>query len=207
MVVTRLVHRLLNLHVGLALFGISVALMIRANLGLASWDVLHQGIAERTGLPFGWVVIGVGVLVLLLWWPLRQRPGFGTLANAIVVGLVADVALAVLPQPANLAVRLALLCAGVALNGVATGLYIGAGLGPGPRDGLMTGLAATGRSLRLVRTAIELTVLAVGWLLGGTVGVGTLVYTVTIGPLAHYFIPKLTINPTPNPKVGPSCPA
>lgn len=207
MVVTRLVHRLLNLHVGLALFGVSVALMIRADLGLASWDVLHQGIAERTGLPFGWVVIGVGVLVLLLWWPLRQRPGFGTLANAIVVGLVADAALAVLPQPANLAVRLALLCAGVALNGVATGLYIGAGLGPGPRDGLMTGLAATGRSLRLVRTAIELTVLAVGWLLGGTVGVGTLVYTVTIGPLAHYFIPKLTINPTPSPKVGPSCPA
>jgi uncharacterized membrane protein YczE len=187
------VRRLVNLHLGLILFGVSVALMVRAGLGLASWDVLHQGIAERTGLPIGWIVNGVGVLVLLLWIPLRQRPGIGTVANVIVVGLAADAALAVLPQPDHLGVRAALLGAGIVLNGIATGLYVGAGLGPGPRDGLMTGLAGRGHSIRLVRTAIELTVLAIGWLLGGTVGAGTVLFAVAIGPLVHYFIPRLAI--------------
>jgi uncharacterized membrane protein YczE len=204
---TGYLHRLVNLHAGLVLFGVSVALMVRADLGLASWDVLHQGIAQRTGLPFGWVVNGVAVLVLLLWWPLRQRPGIGTVDNVIVVGLAADATLAVVPRPASLVARVAMLCAAILLNGVATGLYVGAGLGPGPRDGLMTGLAARGHSIRLVRTLIEVTVLAIGWLLGGTVGVGTLAFALAIGPLVHYFIPKLAIAPTPDRKVGPPCPA
>lgn len=185
--------RLFNLYVGLVLFGVSMALMIRAQLGLASWDVFHQGLADRTGLPFGWLVIGVGAVVLLLWIPLRQRPGLGTVSNVIVVGLTVDVALPLLPQPGQLAVRVGLLAAGILLNGVATGLYIGARFGPGPRDGLMTGLAARGHSIRVMRTAIELTVLAIGWLLGGTVGVGTVLYAVAIGPLAHHFIPRFTV--------------
>lgn len=189
-----IVRRIVYLHLGLILFGVSVALMVRADLGLASWDVLHQGIAERTGLPIGWVVNGVGLLVLLLWLPLRQRPGLGTVANVIVVGLTADAALAILPHPRHLGILVALLVAGILLNGIATGLYVGAGLGPGPRDGLMTGLAARGHSIRLVRTAIELSVLAVGWLLGGTVGVGTVLYAVAIGPLVHYFLPRFTIR-------------
>lgn len=184
--------RLLRLYLGLVLFGASIALMVRADLGLASWDVLHQGLAHQTGLPIGWMVIGVSVLVLALWIPLRQRPGLGTVSNVVMVGLSVDAALALLPEPGHLAVRTALLVAGVVLNGVATGLYIGAGLGPGPRDGLMTGLAARGLSIRLARTSIELTVLAIGWLLGGTIGAGTLLYALAIGPLAHYFIPRLT---------------
>jgi uncharacterized membrane protein YczE len=183
-------RRLVKLYVGLVLFGVSIALMIRARLGLDSWDVLHQGIARRTALPFGWVVIAVGAVVLLLWIPLRQRPGIGTVSNVIVVGLAVDVALAVMPTPEPIWARAIFLGSGIIANGVATGLYIGAGLGPGPRDGLMTGLAARGHSLRVVRTAIELGVLAAGWLLGGSVGVGTLAYALTIGPLAHYFIPR-----------------
>lgn len=190
---TTLAHRLVNLYVGLVLFGLSIALMVRAELGLASWDVLHQGIAERTGLQFGWVVIGVAALVLVLWVPLRQRPGFGTVNNVVLVGLAADASLDVLPTPHGYLVRGLVLVAGILLNGLATGLYIGAGLGPGPRDGLMTGLAARGQSIRRVRTAIELTVLAAGWLLGGEVGVGTVLYAVSIGPLAHYLIPRLSV--------------
>jgi uncharacterized membrane protein YczE len=187
-------RRLVTLHAGLVLFGLSVALMVQANLGLASWDVLHQGLAERTGLPIGWVINAVAVLVLLLWIPLRQRPGYGTLANVILVGLVADAALAVLPAPVHLAPRVALLGAGIVINGVATGLYVGAGLGPGPRDGLMTGLANRGHSIRAVRTSIELAVVALGWALGGTVGVGTVLYALTIGPLVHYFLPLFSIG-------------
>lgn len=190
---TTLAHRLVNLYVGLVLFGLSIALMVRAELGLASWDVLHQGIAERTGLRFGWVVIVVAALVLVLWVPLRQRPGFGTVNNVVLVGLVADASLDVLPTPHGYLARGLVLVAGILLNGLATGLYIGAGLGPGPRDGLMTGLAARGHSVRVVRTAIELTVLAAGWLLGGEVGVGTVLYAVSIGPLAHYLIPRLSV--------------
>jgi uncharacterized membrane protein YczE len=202
-----LARRLVRLHVGLMLFGVSLALMVRAELGLPSWDVLHQGIAERTGLPFGWVVNGVAALVLLLWIPLRQRPGVGTVANVIVVGLVADLALDVLAPPNGLAPRAALLVGGILLNAVATGLYVGAGLGPGPRDGLMTGLAARGHSIRLVRTGIEMAVLAAGWLLGGSVGIGTLAFTLAIGPLVHHLIPLLTINSTPTSEGPTPCPA
>ncbi len=181
----QLIRRLANLYVGLVLYGTSMALMIRSGLGLDPWDVFHQGLAERTGLRFGWVVIGVGAAVLLLWIPLRQRPGIGTVSNVIVIGLAVDAVLAVLPAAAGWPARVAFLAAGVVGNGVATGLYIGAGLGPGPRDGLMTGWAARGHSIRVTRTAIEVTVLAVGWLLGGTVG---------IGPLAHVFIPLFRIT-------------
>jgi len=186
--------RLVNLHLGLVLFGLSIALMVRARLGLDSWDVFHQGLALRTGLPMGWIINGVGVLVLLAWIPLRQRPGYGTVANVVIVGLVAQAILDVAPEIHPLAVRWILLIAAIAINAVATGLYVGAGLGPGPRDGLMTGLAARGHSIRVVRTAIELTVLAAGWLLGGSVGVGTVLYAVSIGPLVHYLLPLLTIH-------------
>ena len=186
-------RRLLNLYVGLVLFGVSCAMIVAAGLGLGPWDVFHQGLSGQLGISLGWVVIGVGLVLLLLWIPLRQRPGVGTVSNAIVVGLVIDATLVFLQQPGSLLARAALLAAGVTLNGVATGLYIGAGLGPGPRDGLMTGLAARGHSVRVVRTTIELTVLVVGWLLGGTVGIGTVVYALSIGPLAHVFIPRLAL--------------
>jgi uncharacterized membrane protein YczE len=159
--------------------------------------VLHQGLAERTGLRFGWVVIAVSVLVLLLWIPLRQRPGLGTVSNAVIVGLAADATLALLSTPSSMAVRIGALVAGIALNGLATGMYVGANLGPGPRDGLMTGLAARGHSIRAARTVIEVTVLAVGWVLGGSVGVGTVLFAITIGPLVHVLIPRLTVPSTP----------
>ena len=186
-------RRVTQLGVGLVLYGVSIAAMLSAGLGVDSWDVFHQGLRQRTGISFGWVVNGVSVLVLLAWIPLRQRPGPGTVANALVVGLVADAALAVLPRPEPLAWKLLMLVAGIVTNGIATGLYIGAGLGPGPRDGLMTGLAArTGRSIRLVRTLIELSVLAAGWLLGGPVGLGTLLYAVSIGPIAQISIARFS---------------
>lgn len=188
-----LVRRLASLYLGLVLFGGSVALMVRAELGLDPWDVLHQGLSQRTGLRFGWVVIAVGAIVLLLWLPLKQRPGVGTVSNVVVIGLAADAGLSILPHPHALVLRFAFLAVGIVANGIATGLYIGAGLGPGPRDGLMTGLAARGHSIRVVRTAIEISVLAAGWLLGGSVGVGTVLYALSIGPLAHFFIPKLAI--------------
>ena len=193
-----MVRRFVQLQVGLVLYGASMALMIKSALGLDPWDVFHQGLAEVTGLRFGWIVIGVGAAVLLLWIPLRQKPGIGTVSNVIVIGLAVDLVLAVLPAPDPLALRVVFLVAGVVGNGIATGLYIGARLGPGPRDGLMTGFVARkpGRSIRLVRTVIEVTVLAVGWLLGGTVGVGTVLYAVSIGPLAHIFIPLFTV-PSP----------
>ena len=190
-------RRLAQLYAGLVLYGVSDAMLLLAGLGVDPWDVLHQGLSRRLGLGVGtWAVI-VGVAVMLLWIPLRQRPGFGTISNVIVVGLVIDLVMATVPAPHELASRIAILAGGILLNGVATGAYIGAGLGPGPRDGVMTGLAARGHSIRVVRTGIELTVLAVGWRLGGTVGVGTVAYAVAIGPLAHIFIPRLAIRPAP----------
>lgn len=189
-------RRLVQLLAGLVVYGISLGLMVRAGLGLDPWDVLHEGLAERTGLSFGTVVIATGALVLLAWVPLRQRPGLGTIANVLVIGLAADATLALLAEPEALGARWALLVGGVALNGVATGAYIGAGLGPGPRDGLMTGwVARRGGSVRVVRTAIEVGVLAAGWLLGGTVGVGTVLYALGIGPLVQLLLPRLTIAP------------
>jgi uncharacterized membrane protein YczE len=191
-----LARRLLQLNIGLALFGLSLSLMVEARLGLGPWDVLHQGVAEATGLEIGWIVIAVGAFVLLLWIPLRERPGIGTLDNVIVIGLVVNAALALLPTPHQMAVRSTFLAGGILSNGIATGLYIGAGLGPGPRDGLMTGLAKRGHSIRSVRTVIELAVLALGFALGGTVGIGTIAYALAIGPLVHVFLPIFTRPPT-----------
>ena len=185
-------RRLIQLFTGLVLYGVSDSMLLLAGLGVDPWDVLHQGLARRTGVPTGTWAIIVGAAVLLLWIPLRQRPGLGTLCNVVLIGAVIDGVLATVTPPHSLAVRAAVMVSGVALNGVATGLYVGAGLGPGPRDGLMTGYAARGHSLRLVRTCIEVTVLLVGWLLGGTVGVGTLLYAACIGPLAHVFVPLFT---------------
>ncbi|MFE8017802.1 YitT family protein [Streptomyces antibioticus] len=185
----RLSRRLVQLYTGLALYGASSALLVEAGLGLEPWNVLHQGLAELTNLTIGAVSIVVGAAVLLLWIPLRQRPGLGTVSNVFVVGLAMDGALALLPEAHSLAVRVPLLVAGVVLNGAATGLYIAASFGPGPRDGLMTGLhRRTGRSIRLMRTAVEVTVVVTGFLLGGTIGVGTLLYAVSIGPLAQFFL-------------------
>ncbi|MFJ2745489.1 YitT family protein [Streptomyces sp. NPDC087440] len=187
-------RRATQLALGLVLFGISMALMVVASLGVASWDVLHQGLSRSTGISFGLVVNGIGVLVLLAWIPLRVRPGVGTVCNILVVGLVADAALSVLPDSfESLTVRTVLLLTGIALNAVATGLYVGAGLGPGPRDGLMTGLARRGVSIRVARTGIEITVLVAGWLLGGTVGVGTVLFAVAIGPLTQPALKRFTL--------------
>jgi uncharacterized membrane protein YczE len=188
-------RRLIQLFSGLVLYGVSDAMLLLAGLGVDPWDVLHQGLARRIGMQTGTWSIIVGAIVLLAWLPLRQRPGIGTLCNVVLIGAVIDVVLAVVAPPHALAVRAAVMVAGVALNGVATGLYIGAGLGPGPRDGVMTGIAARGHSIRVVRTGIEATVLLTGWLLGGTVGVGTVVYAVCIGPLAHVFIPLFAAKP------------
>lgn len=190
-------RRLAQLLLGLSLYGAAMALMLRAGLGLDPWDVFHQGLAGRVGLSIGLLVNIVGALVLLLWIPLRQRPGIGTLANVLVIGTAMDLALMALPELDGLAVRSTALVAAIAINGVAGAMYIGAGLGPGPRDGLMTGLARrTGWSLRLVRTGIELTVLASGWLLGGTVGVGTVLYAFAIGPIVEAFLPAFTVRDT-----------
>jgi uncharacterized membrane protein YczE len=194
----RLPRRLAQLFVGLALYGFSMGLLVRSTLGLDPWDVLHEGIAKRTDLSFGEVVIVVGVFVLLLWIPLRQVPGLGTVANAIVVGLATDATLAVLEAPTALGPRMGFLVSGVVLNGLAGALYIGAQLGPGPRDGLMTGLVQrTGWSVRLVRTGLELTVLTIGFLLGGTVGIGTVLYALAIGPLLQVFLPWTVVPLTP----------
>ncbi|MEU8137754.1 YczE/YyaS/YitT family protein [Streptodolium elevatio] len=171
-----------------------MALMLRAGLGLDPWDVFHQGLQERTPLSFGAVTAVVGAAVLLLWWPLRQRPGLGTVSNVVVIGVSVDASLRVLPEADGLAWQVVFMLASVVLNAVAGGAYIGARLGPGPRDGLMTGLVRrTGRSVRLVRTCIEVTVLAVGLVLGGSVGVGTVVYALGIGPLVQIFLPLFTV--------------
>ncbi|ELS51780.1 membrane protein YczE [Streptomyces viridochromogenes] len=184
-----LIRRLSQLYVGLALYGASSALLVEAGLGLEPWGVLHQGLAERTGLTIGVVSIVVGAAVLLLWIPLRQRPGLGTVSNVFVVGVAMDGTLALVPEAHTLAVRIPLLLAGILLNGVATGLYIAARFGPGPRDGLMTGLhRRTGRSIRLMRTAVEIAVVVTGFALGGTVGAGTVLYALSIGPLAQLFL-------------------
>jgi uncharacterized membrane protein YczE len=190
-----LARRLFQLYAGLALYGASAGLIILSELGNDPWDVLHEGLSLRTGIGTGIWVCLAGALVMLLWIPLRQRPGLGTLSNVVVVGVVLELCLVTFEPASDPAARWTLLLSGVLLNGVATGLYIGARFGPGPRDGLMTGLAERGMSLRAVRTGIELTVLAGGIALGGTAGIGTVVYALAIGPLAHVFVPAFTIAP------------
>ncbi|CAN5233190.1 membrane protein [soil metagenome] len=188
-------QRLFQLFWGLWLYGLSMAMMVRANLGLDPWDVLHQGLAPYFGLSFGMTVNVLGAIVLLLWWPMRQRPGIGTVLNILLIGSAVDISLHYLPVPQGYAARFAMLGFGIVLNGIAGGAYIGAGLGPGPRDGLMTGLCRrTGWPVKLVRTVIEVLVLAVGWLLGGTVGVGTVLYAISIGWIVHYALPFFAIG-------------
>jgi uncharacterized membrane protein YczE len=192
----QLPRRLVQLYIGLLIYGLAGALQVRSGLGLDPWDVFHQGLGERMGLAIGTVVIIVGVAVLLLWIPLRQWPGFGTLSNAVLIGLAMNWSLELLPGSAPLGLRITEMVIGIVLCGVATGMYIGAAFGPGPRDGLMTGLARrTGRSIRLVRTGLELSVLAAGWLLGGTVGIGTVLFALAIGPLAQFFLPIFAVTP------------
>ena len=191
----RLPRRVVQLMIGLTLYGVSMAMLIRSTLGLDPWDVFHAGIATHVPLTFGQVTIVVGALVLLLWVPLRQWPGLGTVANVVVIGVAADIGLALIAAPQDLWARALMLGSGIVLNGIAGGLYIGSQLGPGPRDGLMTGFARrTGLSIRLVRTTIEVVVLSAGWLLGGPVGLGTVLYAVTIGPLVQFFLPRLTVD-------------
>lgn len=191
----RLSRRLTQLMVGLTLYGVSMGMMVRGTLGLDPWDVFHAGVIEHVAMSFGTVVIVVGFLVLLLWIPLRQAPGLGTIANVIWIGVATDVTLGLLGEPDNLLVRLGLLLGGVLLNGLAGALYIGSQFGPGPRDGLMTGLhRRTGLSIRLVRTTLEVTVLAIGFLLGGPVGLGTVVYALAIGPLVQLFLPWVIVD-------------
>lgn len=188
-----MIRRLLLLYAGLFVFGLSMAMMVRSDLGLSPWDVFHQGVADRTPLSFGTVAIVTGAVVLMLWVPLRQRPGIGTISNIVVIGLVADLGLWLIPELESLPTRTAMLVSGIVLNGVATSAYIGAGLGPGPRDGLMTGLAdRSGWSIRSVRTGIEVTALAFGWALGGTVGLGTILFAIAIGPIVHATLPWFT---------------
>jgi uncharacterized membrane protein YczE len=190
----RLGRRLVQLYVGLALYGVSMALLVRSTLGVMPWDVLHQGLSKHIGWSLGTVSIVVGALVLLAWIPLRQRPGLGTISNVVVIGVAVDATLAVLPAPSALVARVALVVAGVLLNAVATAAYIGVHLGPGPRDGLMTGLVRrTGGSVRIVRTSIEVAVVATGWLLGGTLGLATVVYALAIGPLVQLLLPRLSL--------------
>lgn len=190
-----MVGRVVRLAGGCGLLGVGIALMVLADLGLSPWDVLHQGLSERTGIPIGRVGIVVGVVVLAAWVPLGQRLGPGTAVNVALVGTTVDLTLAAATnQPETMPAKAALLLGGVVLCALGTGLYIGAGLGTGPRDGLMTGFALRlGRSIRLVRTAIELTVLWIGWALGGSVGVGTVVFALAIGPLLQLFMGRLTV--------------
>lgn len=192
----RLPRRLVQLYAGLALYGFSMGLMIRATLGLGPWDVLHQGVVDRTGLTFGTIVFLTSLVVLLLWIPLRQWPGLGTVSNPVVIAVTVDLTLALIDPPSHLAVRIAFAVAGVVLNAVATAAYVGTRLGPGPRDGLMTGLVrTTGRSVRLVRTLLEGSVLLIGWLLGGPIGATTVLYAFGIGPLTQLLLPFFVVSP------------
>ena len=187
-------RRLPRLLLGVVLLGTGIAMTLEAELGVSPYDVLHQGISRVTGLSFGVVVVGVGLLVLLLWIPLRQRIGIGTVINTLTVGFIVDFVLSNLGNADSLALRWGYLLGGILVTAFGIGLYIGAGLGPGPRDGLMTGIAARGHPVWIVRTGLELTALAAGWLLGGDVGIGTVVFAVSIGPLGHFFLARLHLG-------------
>lgn len=190
----RLPRKFIQLIAGLVMFGVGIGLMLQSGLGLPPWDVLHQGLAERFGLSVGIWSILVSVAVLLLWLPLREPYGIGTLLNAIIVGVLIDVTVVVVPQPGPSWLAWAMQVGGILMIGLASGMYIGANLGPGPRDGLMTGIARRGPSIRLTRSLIEITVLAIGWLLGGSFGFGTVLFALAIGPLVQFFLPRWTIG-------------
>jgi len=188
---TSVLAALPRLLAGLTLCGVGVAMMVAADLGLGPWDVLHQGLAVRTGIPIGIATIATGAVVLMLWLPLRERPGLGTLINVAAVGLVIDATLRVLATPPDLWQRALLLAGSVPLFAVGSGLYLGAGLGSGPRDGIMTGLARRGLPVGIARAGIEITALVAGWSLGGTVGVGTVYFALGIGPMVHVLLPRM----------------
>jgi uncharacterized membrane protein YczE len=190
-----LARRLTQLLVGLFFYGFAIGMMVRAAIGVPPWDVLSQGISLRTGIPFGWVTNIIGAIVLLLWIPIRQKPGLGTVLNVLLVGTSAQVGLWVIPVQTQLWAQILLFAGGLTLVAIATGLYIGAGFGPGPRDGLMTGIHARwGWKLWIVRTVIEVTVLAIGWVLGGNVGVGTVAFALLIGPMVNLTIPFFRVR-------------
>lgn len=187
-------RRLIQLLVGLVLFGLGIAMMLQSGLGLPPWDVLHQGLTEEFGLTVGIWSIVISFVVLLLWLPLRERYGIGTLLNAIIIGVVIDLGVLVIPEPDALWADIALLTGGIVLIGLASGMYIGANLGPGPRDGLMTAIARRGLSIRVTRWGLELVVLVTGVLLGGTFGVGTIAFALLIGPIVQFFLPRWSID-------------
>ena len=189
-----LARRLIQLIAGLVLFGVGIGLMLQSGLGVPPWDVLHQGLTIHFGLTVGTWSIIVSFVVLLLWLPLRERFGIGTILNAVIIGLMIDATAAVVPQAEQMVTAGVMLSAGILLMGLASGLYIGANLGPGPRDGLMTSIARRGPSIRLTRSILELVVLVSGWLLGGTVGIGTVVFVFLIGPLVQFFLPRCTVD-------------
>ncbi|HWJ97799.1 MAG TPA: YitT family protein [Acidimicrobiales bacterium] len=191
---TEVRRRLVPLIVGLVLCGVAFGCIVKADLGLDPWDVLHQGISDRTGIPIGTVSVLVSLVVILGWIPLRQRLGLGTVLNALLIGMTMDVVIPRLPHPGSAVQQWGLLVAGLAIAGPGIGMYIGARLGPGPRDGIMTGLAERGPSIRLVRTGIELTALAAGWLLGGDVGIGTVLFALTVGPNAQFWLGRLDLG-------------
>jgi uncharacterized membrane protein YczE len=200
-------RRVPRLALGLVALGVGIGLTVRAHLGVSPWDVLHQGIARHTPLSFGSVVVLVGLAVLVLWIPLHQRLGIGTVLNTLTVGYIADATLAALARPTSAVERWVMLLAGILSMSIGLGLYIGSGLGPGPRDGLMTAISARGYPLWLVRTALELTVLVFGWVLGGDVGVGTVVFAFGIGPLGHFSLARLHLgvggeDPDPDATIG-----
>lgn len=202
-----LARRLPRLLLGILLLGTGIALVLEAELGVAPWDVFHQGVADRTGLSFGLVTVLVGLLVLLAWIPLRQRMGLGTIINTLTLGLVIDAGLAIIPHVESLPVRWAMLLGGIVVSAAGMALYIGAGLGPGPRDGLMTAVAARGHPLWLVRTVIELLVLVAGLALGGDVGIGTVLFAFGIGPVGHWFLARFHlgvggVDPDPTATIG-----
>jgi len=190
----RLGQRFVRCVFGLALFAIGISLQMNANIGAPPWDVFHQGVAKQTEISVGKIIVMTGFVLLLLWIPLKQRPGLGTILNALEIGLVADLALAIIPEPENIFTRILMAALGIVIVSIGTGFYIGSALGPGPRDGLMTGLAKRGVPIRIGRTAIEVTVLVVGLLLGGQVGVATFAFALGVGPLVHFFLPRLAIN-------------
>ena len=202
-----LVRRVPRLVLGILLLGCGIAPVLEAELGVAPWDVFHQGIADLTGMSFGLVTVLVGLVVLLTWIPLRQRMGLGTVVNTLTLGFVIDAGLAVIPHVESLPVRVAMLVGGIVLTAAGMALYIGAGLGPGPRDGLMTAVAARGHPLWLVRTVIEVAVLAAGLALGGDVGVGTVLFAFAIGPIGHWFLARFHLgvggtDPDPTATIG-----
>ncbi len=188
-------QRIPRLLWGLFLFGFGIALMVAADLGLGPWDAFHQGVSAHTPIPIGSVVIITGVVILVLWIPLKERIGVGTVLNALLIGVVMDLTLIWLETPAASIIRWFYLVGGIVIVGIGSGYYIGAGLGPGPRDGLMTGLARRGWPIGLARLGIELVALIGGWLLGGTIGAGTVLFALGIGPLVHVLLPRMTMKP------------